>query len=110
MKPKTQTQRVLEFVERNPNCQCTDVYKGTGIIKENVTSVLNKLYFDHRVRRVGERGNYHYTICGPAEPPVRKPKKIAEQTDIFGCANPLTLMFNQCLMQVRGSGGQGASL
>ncbi len=102
MKPRTQTQRVLDFVQRNPGCQCADVYKGTGIIKENVTSVLNKLYFDHRVRRVGERGNYHYTVCGPAEPPVRKPKKQDEQTGIFGCANPLTNLFNQRLAEVRG--------
>jgi len=110
MKPKSQIQRVFEFVEHNPGCQCADVTKGTGICNANTASTLNKLYFDRRVRRTGEPGNYRYTSCGAAEPPVRKPKKQDEETGLFGCANPLTLLFNQCLMQVRGNTEQGASL
>lgn len=102
MKPKSQIQRIFEFVQRNPGCQCADVTKGTGICKATAASTLNKLYFDCRVRRTGEQGNYRYTSCGPAEPPVRKPKKAEEKTGIFGCANPLTNLFNQCLAEVRG--------
>lgn len=102
MKPKSQTQRVFEFVQRNPGCKCSDITHGTGICKANAASALNKMYFERRVRRTGEPGNYRYTSCGPAEPPVRKPKKQDEQTGIFGCANPLTNLFNQRLAEVRG--------
>lgn len=102
MKRNSQTQRIFEFVERNPNCQCSEVSKGTGICKANVASTLNKLYFDCRIRRTGEQGGYRYTAVGPAEPAVKKPKQQPEEKGPFGCANPLTNLFNQRLAEVRG--------
>lgn len=100
MKRKSQIQTILEFVQRHPGCSNNDVSTGTGLKKKNTSSTLNKLTFDCRVKRTGEPGEYRYTYLG-REITKPEPKRVTNPSARFGCANPLTELFNQCLAGVR---------
>lgn len=109
MKRMTYTDSILKFIADHPGCQYSEIISGTGIDKSNVSSVLTKLVYDQRLARSGARTGYKYTVTGSRRMiPSLSDSQGGEST--FGCANPLTSLFNQCLMQVRANQTQGRPL
>ncbi|HFE3439490.1 TPA: hypothetical protein ACF3I9_000858 [Klebsiella aerogenes] len=109
MKKISDRQRIINYIASHPNCTSKQVSAGTDIVKSVVVSALAKMTDDTRLKRHGRFGKYTYTVSSWVEIIEEVPPKAAELafTLRYGCSNPLTHMFNQCLAEVRAIGRTG---
>ncbi|EKZ6375198.1 hypothetical protein RE069_002284 [Klebsiella aerogenes] len=109
MKKISDRQRIINYIASHPNCTSNQVSAGTEIAKSVVVSALAKMTDDTRLKRHGPFGKYTYTVSSWVEIIEEVPPEVDqfEFTPQYGCSNPLTHMFNQCLAEVRAVGRTG---
>lgn len=104
MKRKFNSESIVSCVAMNPGCLSSLVVKNTGIERGSVISALNRLTKEGRLRRESTARGFIYFVGESASGRAKESKRGNQSpklTDAFGCANPLTQMFNRCLMEAR---------
>lgn len=104
MKRKFNSDSIVSFVAMNPGCLSSLVVKSTGIERGSVISALNRLTKDGTLRRESAARGFIYFVGEAANERAKESKRGNQSpklTGAFGCANPLTQMFNRCLMEAR---------
>lgn len=101
MKKTSNRQLIINFIGRHPGCTFSEVIEGTDLLKSCVNSALCKLSENKEIRRSGPKGAYTYSL--PSWQKIVEPVRefTFEFTPYFGCKNPMTNLFNQCLAGVR---------
>lgn len=106
MESKKQLQKIIVFIADNPGATCPEIIKGTGILRQCVSSALSKLRNRRAVKREGPLSKYRYTVTSIGEAYIESETFVSdlpdfEFTETFGCHNPLTAFINQRLSAVR---------
>lgn len=101
MKKTSNRQLIINFIGKHPGCTFAEVIEGTDLLKSCVNSALCKLTDSKEIKRSGPKGNYTYTL--PSWQKVVEPVRdfTFEFSPYFGCKNPMTNLFNECLAGVR---------
>lgn len=81
---------VIEYIQKNPYCSREDIYLALGRSAVSISNELSLLLWNGLIVRTGEKN-----------------KMILYRVNNlpFGYSNPLSVMFNQVLKQVRKSDG-----
>lgn len=98
---KTQTAMVMEYITANPGATYREVIEATKCTTSTVNALLGQQHRRGKLIRRGEKGEYRYSIQPGCEVSGWIPEKRAPFEPGFGCANPLTRLFNACLAGVR---------
>ena len=98
----TKTETVLAYLTARPASMFRQIVNATCMSDMSVNTSLCQLVQAGKVIRNGEKGNYEYSVAPGHEVRGWQPPARTEPFEPgFGCANPLTRLFNECLAGVR---------
>ncbi|EMB4325613.1 hypothetical protein RJ492_004112 [Pluralibacter gergoviae] len=98
---KTQTEIVMAYITAHPGATYRQILDATGCQVTTTNTLLGQQYRRGKLLRSGVKGDFSYIVAPGNEVHGWVDEEQVESDVHFGCANPLTRLFNECLAGVR---------